>query len=439
MKVPFPKTPSHAFWLSFILCTIAGLVIIYPVSAVTGLSQSFGGGGNDGYIEIARNIVAGNGYVFEPDGPAVFHRPPLYPVFLMPTALMPQALERPFLILSQSFLAGWICFFLFSIAQSLFNKTVAKVALAILLCNPWLYWHIKNPMTAIIQCFLYMLLIYIFIRIVNGINRTTNKPFLMDFIFFGIAGAALSLVHAAMLPVFVLYIVAVAFWIFHKRHFAVLKYLFLSCLLSLLCILPWTIRNGLVTNSFVPVSSGSGLAYFNGNVHWRNIGRTSQLPGETYIDASLRALGIEGKEKDMIHFKGFMDFQLDRFANKKMAEDIKQRPGDFIKKFILNAIEYYFPVFVYKFRAFSGFTKEELLLTVFHLILWIFAVIGFVFSESVYRARSLMFLVAIFFYAIWYFPFATGFIGHNLYTFATMPLLAILSAGLFSSRRLSRT
>jgi hypothetical protein len=121
-----------------------------------------------------------------------------------------------------------------------------------------------------------------------------------------------------------------------------------------------------------------------------------------------------------------------------MVEDIKQRPGDFIKKFILNAIEYYFPVFVYKFRVLSGFTKEELLLTVFHLILWIFAVIGFVFSESVYRVRSLMFLAAIFFYAIWYFPFATGFIGHNLYTFATMPLLAILSAGLFSSRLLSR-
>ena len=75
-----PEKDSHAFWLSFTVCLLACCVILFIVAPITGLSQNFGAG-NDGYIQLARSIVAGDGYVFEKGGAKVFNRPPMYPIF----------------------------------------------------------------------------------------------------------------------------------------------------------------------------------------------------------------------------------------------------------------------------------------------------------------------------------------------------------------------
>jgi hypothetical protein len=111
-----------------------------------------------------------------------------------------------------------------------------------------------------------------------------------------------------------------------------------------------------------------------------------------------------------------------------MAEDIKNHPGLFIKKVILNAIEYYFPAMTKYFLAVKVITAEQLALTFFHLILWTLALIGIFCSWR----KGLLLLTAIFFYAIWYFPFAT-FIGHSLYTMGTIPFLCVMATvGLMS-------
>jgi hypothetical protein len=134
-------------------------------------------------------------------------------------------------------------------------------------------------------------------------------------------------------------------------------------------------------------------------------------------------MGIEGAGKPDFHWDGFTDIKYEEFANRKMIEDMRSHPALFIKKVIVDAIEYYFPVFTKPFRAVKTVTTEEWASTLFHLLLWLAAVGGIFYCWP----KGLLLLAGIFLYAVWYFPFGTA-IPHNLYTFSTIPFLCILSA-----------
>jgi len=410
-------SPRKAFGLSFLLCLFCCGVILFIVAPITGLSRDFGAG-NDGYIQIARNLVAGNGYVFEKDGPPVFHRPPIYPLFLVPIAMFPTDLQRYVIVFPQSLLVGFIGMLIFKIAHRLFNTEIAKLALLCFLINPWVYWNAKNPMTALLQTFLYLLFVYL---TVMELCSQADRGQLRSSVFIGTAGAALALSHGAMLPVVFLFIFVI-FAVAVKRKTRILTAVSAG-VITICLITPWTYRNWTTFHRFIPIAGGGGLAYFNGNVHWNFIEDVPQQKNETYIDASLRVLGIDGTEQTITHWKGFTDIKNEEIANAKMAEDIKTRPALFIKKTILNAIEYYFPSLTYPFLAVKAKSAEQAALTIFHLVLWSFGFIG------IYKdfKKGILLLALIFCYAVWYFPFAT-YIGHSLYTLGTIPFLCILSA-----------
>jgi hypothetical protein len=414
-----PSTDRQAFWLSFFLCFFLCELILFVVSPITGLSKNFSTG-NDGYIQLARSLVAGYGYVFEKGGPAVFHRPPLYPIFLVPVAFFPQSLQRYVIVIPQSILVGFIGMMIFKIANMLYSRTVASAALLLFFINPWVYWNAKNPMTPVLQTLLYLIFAYFTVQ--ELFNKAGLKPLRIGLII-GAAGAGLALTHAAMLPVVFILI----FMLFIAALFRSPKRLstaLIAVIVAVCLIAPWTYRNWVVFGRFIPISGGGGLAYFNGNVHWSGIEAEPQKPKESYIDASLRVLGIEGTERTHTHWMGFKDISYEELANRKMAEHMKNHPVLFMKKVVLNAVEYYFPAFTKPFRASKSATSEEWGLSVFYLLLWIPAVAG-VFRGS---RRGLLLLSGILLYSIWYFPFATGFIGHSLYTFGTIPFLCIMSA-----------
>ncbi|MCE5340999.1 MAG: glycosyltransferase family 39 protein [Planctomycetaceae bacterium] len=417
LKRFIPQSDKQAFWLSFFLCLFFCAVILFVVAPITGLSRDFSAG-NDGYIQIARNLVAGNGYVFEKGGPPVFHRPPMYPLFLVPVAIFPESLQRYIIVIPQSILVGFIGMLIFKIARQLYNQNIAVIALLLFLINPWVYWNAKNPMTAILQTFLYI--VFVYFAGIELFNKSRVSQ-LLSAIFMGISAAALILAHAAMLPVvFVVMLIIFAAGIKRNKRIMTAVY---AGLIAICLIVPWTYRNWIAFHKFIPVAGGGGLAYFNGNVHWDFIEDQPQQKGETYIDASLRLMGIDGNEATLTHWKGFKDIKNEEIANAKMAEDIKTRPVLFLKKNILNAIEYYFPMLTYPFLSIKVKSTEQTALTVFHLGLWICAVFGFYF----YRRTGLLLLAMIICYAVWYFPFAT-FIGHSLYTLGTIPFLSILAA-----------
>ena len=427
-----PETGKGAFWLSFLLCLAGCFFILFVVSPLTGLSKDFGKA-NDGYIQLAENLGDGNGYVFEKDGPAVFHRPPLYPFLLVPVMQLPVSLQRLALVVLQSLMVGCIGAFIFKIGKRLFNLSVSRIALILFLLNPWVYWNAKNPMTAILQMLLYILFVTLIgselLIVLNRMDRPLGKCKLWaKRLAIGIVAAALALAHGAMLAVglillFALFIIAII-----KRNIPTVKTSIIAGVLMVALIAPWTYRNWAVFERFIPVAGNSGMGYFNGIIHWSCTDEHPQRKGETHIDACLRLAGIEGTEKSHVHWKGLKDIELEDEVNRKAIEHMREHPSAFVKKVMLNSVEYYFPAFTYPFLAVKGLSAENLALTVFHLVLWILAIVGIwrAKKENLLLSAGLL-LSGIFLYAVWYFPFST-FIGHSLYTIGTIPFLSILAA-----------
>jgi len=403
------------------------------------IPNSFGKA-HDGYIQLADNLRQGNGYVFEKGGPPVFHRPPLYPILLVPVTYFPAQWQRPVLILMQSLMVGCIGSIIFMIARRLFGCTVPAISVLIFALNPCVYFNVKNPMTTITQGLLYTVLaVLVGMEFLNGGQLQQGaKGLWRKRLAIAAAGAALTLTHGTMLAVtgsFLLILFAAGIV---RKNYQTVRTAVIAAAMTAVLIAPWTYRNWVVFHRFIPVAGGAGLAYFNGLVHWKDICPQPQREGEEYIDASLRVAGIDGNEAQLTHWKGFKDIALEDRMNRKMADDIREHPAGFAKKIALNAIEYYFPTLAYPFLAmdfYKGGHVPKLGVTIYHLILWTLAVAGVLKSrrDGLFKSAALM-LAAVFLYAVWFLPFAT-FIGHSLYTFGTMPFLSILAAKGIAGKR----
>ena len=428
-----PDTPRGAFWLAFVLCFLGCFFILFIISPLTGLSKHFGRA-HDGYIQIAENLGKGNGFVFEKDGPPVFHRPPLYPYILVPIMYLPDFLQRPGLVVLQSLMVGCIGALIFKASKSLFDLATARIAIVVFLLNPWVYWNAKNPMTGILQALLYILFINVigteFPAIVKRLSENTRKMKLWAKpLVIGTIAAALALTHGTMLAVgfillFMLFLASIV-WCNHQLVLTSIA----STVLMVALVAPWTYRNWVVFNRFIPVVGGSGLGYFNGIIHWNNTIPDPQREGETHIDACFRVAGIEGTEETHTHWKGMKDIEIEDEINKKAIEHLQEHPTAFVKKIMLNSIEYYFPAFTYSYLAVKRLNVEHVALTGFHLVLWILVVVGIWRDKKggIRLQPAWLLLAAICFYTVWYIPFST-FIGHSLYALGTMPLLSILVA-----------
>lgn len=440
VRLPSINRERDVFWLCFWLCLVVCLLIIFLGPPLFGISQYFGKA-NDGYIELARSLMRGDGYVFEQGGAAVFHRPPLYPVMLVPIAFLPDFLQRPALILVQSALVGFIGVLIFKIAKYLFNVSVARISVGLFLLNPWVYWNAKNPMTPIVQAMLYTLFAAFVgseLLVIFGRGTPPSRIRLwFKRLAIGALAAALALTHGAMLAVDIALLLVLLVAGIARRNRQALKTSIIAVATMSVLIAPWTYRNWVVFHRFIPVVAGSGLAYFNGNVHWAGIVPEPQRKGESCTDAGLRAAGIEGTEAARTHWKGLKDVELEDKVNKKMVEHIRAHPGAFMKKVLLNAVEYYFPMLMYPYLAVKVFSIESFGITIFHLVLWGLAFVGIWRGrqENGSRLPTCLMLCSIILYGIWYLPFAT-FIGHSLYTFGTIPFLSILAARPFSSLRI---
>ncbi len=426
-----PEESKGAFFLCFFVCLAAGLFIIWVVTPLTGIGRAFGPG-HDGYIELARSLASGDGYVFEAGGDAVFHRPPFYPLLLVPVALLPAGLERTGLVVLQSLMVGGIGALVFAVGRRLFSVKTGQIAVILFLMYPWVYWHAKNPMTPILQGLLYILFAALLGRELLG--RGGEKRQWAGGLALGVTAGALALTHGAMLAVggvamALLFAAGVL-----RKDYGKVKTAVIAAAVMLCAVGPWTYRNWVVFGRFIPVVSGGGLAYFNGVGHWDFAGDEAAGAGENYIDASLRITGIGGTEATHTHFKGLRSLELDDRVNEKMVEHIREEPARFVKMFFLNGAEYYFPVVVYPFLANKYFSIEGLGLTIFHAVLWGLAIWGICRRRRCGQSArgSLLLLGGTVFYAVWYFPFAT-FIGHWLYSFGTIPLLVILAASGFGA------
>jgi len=428
-----PRNGRDAFLLAAGAGCAIGLTLVAVVLREGAIQDGvFGGDKQDGYIELARSLVRGDGYVFVPGGDPVSHRPPLYAFLLVPVGLLPDEWQRPALTVLQSLLLGATCSSTFLLAQRWFGDETARIASRLLLINPWLYWMTTVPMAPLLQMALYVWLVRLLFA--GGPGERVASPSLLA----GCVAGALALTHGSMLlSIPLLFGVAgvLALW----RDPPSLRRLAVASLLTVACVAPWTARNWSVFQRFIPVASNAGLAYFAGSAHWgqgkvSGTVRPEDIWGAPAAIEGLHMAGIDRPYDEVIHFYGLRDVELDaRLQDLALAHAREDVPRLFAKV-ALNGLENYFPIVFQLVRGSDSTPLEralasplKLLRSAFYLGWWVFALVAFLRPPRGRVLELALVVAALLAFVLPYLPFLT-FVAHSMYNFGSLPCLAILAA-----------
>ena len=432
-----PRTRGQAFAWAFGLALIGGLAIILILRPLTGMSSQFATMRHDGYWQLASNVGRGEGYVFEPGGAPVIHRPPLVPCLFAPLTFLPANLQRPGVVLLQSLIVGATCWLLFDLASRSFAARIARYSVGLFLVYPWLYWHVKDPMNVVTQTMLACLMLDLMLRelLATDARRRRATHWLLTSVLLGAVMACAMLTHGTMLlsiPLILLLLIGAGIALRNERPVRVAV---VAGVVTVACVAPWTSRNWKVSGRFIPVVSNSGYAYFWGNAHWRFPGdrTTGKEPRRALVLA-----GIHREFSEVWHFSGLKDPEVDRLINRRMAEHIRAHPAQFAEKVLLNAAEFYFPVVhdvpglrdALRRNELDGpvWVLYRLVVSAWHGALWVLALVGLRRQRRpTTRGRWLLALACVVLLAIPYFPFLVN-IAHSQYVFQTMPLVCLLAA-----------
>lgn len=443
----FSISNKKLFWSAFLYFSILSILIFLVLGPVFHVSAKMGGIGHDGYLELATNMARGNGFVFEPNGASVIHRPPAYVIALIPGMYLPAPLQRVYVVFLNAALAAGTAVFIRMMGMVVSGNTrVASGAVVLFLGNPWIIWSVKNPMAVILQMFIYLLMVYLafcFVQKTEFEMRWRGRFFSISF---GLVCAVSCLSHGVMLPISIIIIALMAFRIIQLREKGKLPVLLLSLLVLGCSVAPWTLRNYHVTGRVIPVVSNSGVTYFGGNAFW-GITDSPVQAKESIFQAILRHAGISHPPESVFHFWGVKSPVIDQQFEDAMAMHIKAHPQAFIKKILLNGIGFYFPVLhhliIPQRHDGEGADKNKRSILLNRIEVWFISIYyGIIVlssmlvafgakrtSSGVKGSLLLLFLIAL--YAFLYLPFLT-FVGHNVYVFGTLPFLYILSAEIIS-------
>ena len=331
---------------------------------------------------------------------------------------------------------------LFRFANLLLTKRIAIIAAAILLLNPFLLYGVKNPVSAICQMFLYLVVLTGTWQIAHKNSVTFRDLIFQAFLFWA---AVMS--HGVMLPIVLLIWCALLLRSFYVKV-GPKPLQILSMLAGLvLLVAPWTWRNYKVTGLFIPVAGNTGLAYFAGNAHW-GITQPPRRIDEYREDSEFRHAGLPVEERrKLMTYYGFIAPATEMLANQHAREHVRSHPGDFAKKFILNGLEYYFPIVfaiippagshldgLNLIQRIKGSHPEALPISLYHIVLIVSAVLGWISLRRDRPILSLALAAAWVIYAVSYFPFLS-FVGHALYTYGTLPVISLLAARFWGGGR----
>lgn len=432
-------TPWQVFAIAFVLSVLCAMFASVQSHTV------IGGEGHDGYLELAQNLVAGNGYVFAPNEHKVFHRPPTYPLLLVPGAALPQSFLHGYIILLNSGLFAGTVALVFSFATKFFSQRVAGAAALLVFADPFLLYGLKNPVSAVCQMFLFTWVVVLSWRF------SQSPPTVPRILVYILVLYAAIMSHGTMLPIAFLLLVFFLARAHKKLPGPSLSQVFSIGIALVLFIAPWTYRNYKVTGLVIPISGNTGVAYFAGNAHW---GITLPPRGfyEDRADSEFRHAGLPvERRRELMKYYGMAAPSFERLINQRAKEHLRAHPLDFARKVALNAIEYYLPIVFYIVppggSALDGmsFTQrikispaETLPLSAYYLVLVTSAAFGFKHLLRDPQRRGLAyFLLALWIvYAALYFPFLV-FVGHSLYTYGTLPIVSIFAA-VFWSKRFAR-
>jgi 4-amino-4-deoxy-L-arabinose transferase-like glycosyltransferase len=399
-----PRSPWQAFRTTTLVALI-GSTLLLGVGPLFGISRQYGGSPHDGYLEIAQTLVSHGRYALEPEGPIVLHRPPAVPFLLYVLHTLFGA-SRYVLCAAHSLFAGLVAAIMFAHTRSSLGVEAARLTTPALLLYPWLYFHLKNPMTP-------MLLATFAWLLVHSWAVAHRRGRVRDHLLTGVCGGLLALTHGGTLLFLPAVVVAGA--VVSLRRGEVVRALRLALVLIafVATLAPWTYRNYLHTGRIIPVATNAGYAYFWALTDLDAFGSTPTTPLTERIFA--RA-GLDAPPPGFVQAHGIPDPEIDSAFNAKMVRHALDHPEELLLKIAVHGTWFWFPL---------RLSVESALLWMAHGCLLVLAAYG---GFRSYRERRLPVLsVTYALYAWGIHSFFVASVGHAQYSFASFTLLLPLA------------
>lgn len=218
----------------------------------------------DAYLALATQLKEGHGYRFSPDGPLTAYRPPLYPVVL---SLCLRVFPPAFSVAMVNGICSLLIVFLtWRLACVWWNSWWATVATAFVILDPLILINVTLPMTEVMFTGLVLSIVSL---------ATRHEQRLRHRLCLGVCFGLAALCRPTIWPFGVLGIVI---WIWRtdrKRDNTqtprlVLREVVLRQALPVLVavcltVAPWVIRNAMVFQSFVPMTTHGGYTLLLAN------------------------------------------------------------------------------------------------------------------------------------------------------------------------------
>jgi 4-amino-4-deoxy-L-arabinose transferase-like glycosyltransferase len=205
------------------------------------------------YDALARSLTAGTGFAVD-RAPNTF-RPPGYPFFL--AAIYGLAGHSyPVVKIVQSVLGALTCVFVLLIGERLFSYRVGAIAASIAAVYPFLIVYAGFLLSETLFVFLSSIFLYALVRL-----REHYSVRWAAFAGFILGLMTMTRPMTLLLPALLL----VWAWIEFGDRRRAAAIVGIMVVMMLVPIAPWTVRNYVVTNSFIPISSHLWAALYAGN------------------------------------------------------------------------------------------------------------------------------------------------------------------------------
>ncbi len=344
------------------------------------------------YGDIARNIVAGNGYarITSADGTLELtsSHAPLYPYLL---SIFYHLGQKPWTYLTiqlvQVFLSLITVVILYKIALLLFTRTVALLtAFGVSVYPPFVYYCAKLVPTTIFLCLLSLTLLLVLEHRKNDVTYIISS------------GIALGLSLVCDPLAFALF-PALIVWYFIQKKIPLGNILSLM-FISLVLLVPWTVRNYSVHGQIVPVTTQFGINFW--------IGNNPNATGTDYYKVYSAEKGLFILMTETLppntqqQLKSMSEIERSQFFFNQGLKFIRYSPGKFFKLLFKKTYLYWWFA-PSEIAASTDIAKYRGIYTIFYAPLLILGILGIALSlrQSYVKRASLIFLTIFFISSIY--------------------------------------
>ncbi|MCE5200054.1 MAG: glycosyltransferase family 39 protein [Armatimonadota bacterium] len=284
---------------------------------------------SDGYQDLGQMVAQGYGIRFAPDlKPSVF-RAPVYPLLLGFTDHLIGNMDLSVLIINCLF-AALGCAVLVAMFWYIAGRNAALMTGIIVSLYPQLIIYSWHAFTELIQFFFISLFAFCLLFMFRIRNTIWGAA----------AGAAFALEVLAkgwmlgfpvlLLPAFLLSC--------RKNESRGWKCAFAFCIVALIVICPWTVRNYIVSGRLIPITTGGGYQYLVGN---RALDVNVNIANGEY-DALAARLGFPTRTNG-IH-GCYLDITpvADDYFNNKAKKDVQQHPATLVRKVCIGSLRLWY-------------------------------------------------------------------------------------------------